>query len=493
MSKVSTKDLIDHRLAREHGTIFKQAPEAVALVYPSPYHVGMSSLGFQTIYRTINDTPGRAAERAFMPDEASNAASETLVTYETRRPVGDFPVIGLSVAYELELAGVISVLQSAGLQPLAEERAGNDPFVLGGGPLTFSNPVPLGPFCDAILLGEADETVHQALSIIFDAKSKEHAKQLLAERIPSAFVPAVHGEQAPPIAQAADDTLPARAQIITSETELRDMFLIEAERGCSRGCRYCVMRRTTNGGMRLVAKDRLLGLIPPAATRVGLVGAAVSDHPDICAIVEELADGGRQVGLSSLRPNRITDRFCAALRKGGYRTLTTAADGASQRLRQAMERGAKEDHLKGAAELARAHGFERMKLYMIVGLPDETDADIDELIALATTLSQRIPLALAVGPFVAKRNTPLDRAPFAGIDVVEGRLRRLRAGLKGRVDLRSTSARWAYVEHVLAQGGFAEGHAVLAAVNAGGRHRHYRDAIAALPPAPHRRAMAANR
>ena len=103
--------------------------------------------------------------------------------------------------------------------------------------------------------------------------------------------------------------------------------------------------------------------------------------------------------------------------------------------------------------LARAHGFKRLKLYMMVGLPEETEEDIDELIAFSLQLAKRVPLSLGIAPFCAKRNTPLDGAPFAGIDVVERRLKRLRRGVKGKVDLRATSARWAWVEYVLAQGG----------------------------------------
>jgi len=150
------------RLQEELGTILKDAPEKIALLYPSPYHVGMSSLGFQTLYRGINAVPGRAAERAFLPDDLEAHGSLPILSYESGRSVADFPVLGLSVAYELELAGVVQALTLAGIPPLAEERREEHPFVLCGGPLTFSNPLPLAPFADAILMGEADETIHLA-------------------------------------------------------------------------------------------------------------------------------------------------------------------------------------------------------------------------------------------------------------------------------------------------------------------------------------------
>ncbi len=479
------------RLDDEVGTLRAASPESIALVYPSPYRVGMSSLGFQQIYRTLHER-GRGAERAFLPDDldAFVASRSPLLTYESERPVSDFPVIGLSVAYELELAGVARVLELSGLSPLAEERPARAPFVLAGGPLTFSNPLPLAPFVDAILMGEADETTHQALDVIFDCSTKDEAKRELARTIPSCFVPDVHGDRMPEIAKCDVALLPAYAAIRTPHTELRDMFLLEAERGCHRQCQYCVMRRSTNGGMRIVPKERIHALVPDDAKRIGLVGAAVSDHPNIAEIVETFADQGREVGLSSLRPDRLNDRFVAALKRAGYRTLTTASDGSSQRLRDMMQRKARERHLEKAAELARAHGMKRMKLYMMVGLPGENDDDIDELVEFATGLSKRIPLSLGIAPFIAKRNTPLDGAAFAGIDVVRRRLSRLRRGVKGRVELRATSARWAWVEYVLAQGGRAEGRALLEAVRAGASFADYRRALEALPEDRARRRLA---
>ncbi len=131
--------------------------------------------------------------------------------------------------------------------------------------------------------------------------------------------------------------------------------------------------------------------------------------------------------------------------------------------------------------------MDRLKLYLMIGTPGETDADVDECIAFTTELSRIIPVALGIAPFCPKRNTPLDGAPFAGIGVVEDRLDRLRRGLRGRVDVRATSARWAWVEYVLAQGGEAEGLAVLDAVAKGGSFRAYEQAFRAIERTPRRK------
>lgn len=477
---MSLRDPVAYRLSRERGTIHKSAPLCVALTYPSPYSVGMSSLGFQTLYREINAHSESCAERAFLPDnvEDAQANKDRVHTYESRRPLGNCGIVALSVAYENELAGVIQVLELGGIPALASERdPRRHPFVLMGGPLTFSNPTPLFHFADAVVMGEAEDVIHRVLDIFHRENTHESRLNALAQD-PNVWVPSIHGEALATIAKC--ERLPAYSQILTPDTELSDMFLIESERGCSRGCTYCVMRRSTNGGMRLAPAEEILSLVPEGARKVGLVGAAVSDHPKIIEIVNTLADKGLGVGLSSLRPDRLTDPFVAALKRGGYRTLTTAMDGPSERLRAMLERHAKEKHLERCAELARAHAMQTLKLYLMIGLPTETDDDIDECITFVSELSKRNPIALGIAPFVSKRNTPLDKLPFASIKVVERRLERLRKGLRGRAEVRPTSARWAWIEYVLAQGGAKEGLAVYDAVKAGGNFRAYQKAFEAI-------------
>jgi radical SAM superfamily enzyme YgiQ (UPF0313 family) len=472
---------VRRRLADEVGRMDKEAPFTVALLYPSPYGAAMSSLGYQRIYRAIMETPGMGCERVVLDDEAENelSAQERPITLESLRPLEEFPVIAASIAYEGEIGGLLRMLDAAELPALREERDGRSPFVLAGGPLTFSNPLPLAPFCDAIIIGEAEELVIEVLRVLESVSSRDAQLDALS-RIPHVFVPAHHGAVLPTVAKVPDEMLPAWAPIRTPHTVLSDMFLIETERGCSRMCTYCVMRRSTNGGMRKASMEKILGLIPADAKRVGLVGAAVSDHPRIVDIVNTLADQGREVGLSSLRPDRLRDDFVGALARVGYKTLTTAMDGPSQRMREKLERKAKENHLLRCAELARKHGMDRLKLYLMIGLPGETDEDIDECAKFTTELSKIVPVALGIAPFCAKRNTPLDGEAFAGIAVVEKKLARLKRGLRGRADVRSTSAKWAWVEYVLAQGGPEEGLAVLEAVRNGGNFAAYKRAFAAL-------------
>lgn len=474
---------IERRLAGERGCRFVQGGPRVAMLYPSPYRAGMSSLGFQRVLGLLQDA-GLSAERAFLPDDvpAWRAARAPLCTYETLSPLGQFEVIGVSLAYELELAGLITALELAGIPPLRADRSPDHPRIILGGPLTFSNPLPAAPFVDAMLLGEAEEAVVPAFEAALSRTDPDWLKSV--STLPGAYVPQLHGPVLPAVASAPDELLPSCGHILAPEAELSDMFLIEGERGCHRMCTFCVMRRTTNGGMRLVSVDRLLSLIPDEAKRVGLVGAAISDHPQLVELLSAVVDSGRGVGVSSLRADRIARKpdISRLLRAGGYKTLTVALDAASESLRREISKGTKEQHLIQCAQQAAEHKYKTLKVYMMVGVPGETDEDIDELIRFSLEIGAIHPTSLGIAPFVPKRNTPLDIAEFAGIKVVERRLKRLSRGLRGKVEIRPTSARWAWVEAQLAQGGPEAGEAVYAAVQAGGKFSDWKLALKAMDP-----------
>ncbi len=456
----------------------------VALACAAPYRVAMSSLGLQTIYRVIQQSDDLSCERVFLPDEPLGwDQGDVPTSCESGRALGEFEVIAFSVSWELELIELVRMLQRAGIPPLRRDRADHHPLLIAGGPLTFSNPRPLLPFVDAVVLGEADTLAVDVLTRLFDDAPRASILERIAG-MQNVIVPAVDPASRATPCHCDASLLPAWGPIRTPHTELRDMFLVEAVRGCSRSCHYCVMRRGPGAGMRVVPEDRLLATIPQDASRVGLVGASVTDHPRIEQIVRALAARGASVGLSSLRADRLRPGLVDALRQGGYRTLTTAMDGASERLRDSVERHTSEVHLREAARLCREHGIERLKLYVMVGLPTEQQQDIDECAALVRELSRVVPVSLGISPFCAKRNTPLDGAAFAGLKVIDERLDRLRKKLAGAAEVRATSARWAWVEHVLAQGDEPEGMAVVQAAQNGGGFSAFRKAFAALGHEP---------
>lgn len=495
MDRALVQELRERR-AREYGQGLGrsfEAPLRMALAYPSPYRVAMSSLGYLQIHRLANQRPLTACERAVLPDADAldrHARTRTpLLTLESARPVGDFDLIGISHAYELELTGVVQLLRLSGLEPLAADRTENDPLVVLGGPITFSNPLPSSVFADVVVLGEGEDSLDVLLTKLeadpSAARGSAEARRALLEELallPGFYVPSIHGDFLPPIGQADTADLPARSELHTPDTELSDMMLIEPERGCHRGCTFCVMRRTTNGGMRLFPVEKVASLIPDDVRRVGLVGAAVTDHPGIRDLLRELVDvRGKRIGISSLRADRLDAELVGLLYRGGYRSMTVALDAPSKRLRDVIEKNIREKHIHRAAQLAKEAGMRHLKLYVIVGLPDETEEDRAELIELCLELRKTLPLVLGVSPFIPKFHTPLGDAPFAGEKEVKRMLAQLDRGLRGRVELRGPGAREAWVEYRLAQGGWEHGKAAIEVVDAGGGLGAWRRALAPLP------------
>lgn len=469
---------IDALVDAEVGTIFKDAPVRVSLVYPSPYNVGMSSLGFQTIYRLLNARPDVVCERAFLPDdpELHRRHRVPLLTFESKRPVDEADVVAFSVAYETEIIGLLECLELSGIPARSAERGDGWPLVLFGGPLTNSNPLPVAPFADVIVMGEGEELVEVVVDWWKNSATRSQFLRDIAA-LPGVYVPSIHGEVLRPIAQIRDDLLPAYSQIITPNTELANMHLVENARGCHRGCTFCVMRRTTNMGMRAVSAERVLATIPEHATRVGLVGAATSDHPQILTIMREIIDSGRELGLSSLRADRMTPEFIAELKRGGARTLTIGVDGTSARMRKLAQKGIKDAQIVRCAEFVRDFDLKLLKLYMVFGYPEETMDDIEELIDFVGELSQICNIALGLSPLVSKKNTPLDGIAFQDEKFLEAKVKRINEALGKRMDIRSTSVRWAWIEHALAQGGWEMADAAEMAWKEGGSFGAWKRAI----------------
>jgi len=213
--------------------------------------------------------------------------------------------------------------------------------------------------------------------------------------------------------------------------------------------------------MRYRGVDEVLSRIPLEAPRVGFVGAGVSEYPQIKDALRVCVDRGQEVGLSSLRADRLDDEFVGLLVRGGARTMTIASDAPSELQRKKMAKALKEEHLLNAAKLARKHQIHRLKIYSIIGLPGETQDDIDELIRFSLELSRIHKLTLAVNPLVPKLRTPMATAEFEPIQSLEKKIKYLKKSLKGRVALRALSPRWAWIEAMLSLGGPEMGLAVL--------------------------------
>jgi radical SAM superfamily enzyme YgiQ (UPF0313 family) len=434
----------------------------------------MSSLGYLTLHRTVSARPHWSVERAFLAPSASAstaASTDRVRSLETGAPVSDFHAVGISVAHELDLPAVAALLTGLGLDPRRRARQGG-PLVVVGGPLTTINPRPLAALADLVIVGEADVAMGQLCDALQDGLTAETAPGVLGDA--AGFWWPETGAAPPPPLRVGPELLPAHAALWSPDAELRDMFLVEVSRGCNRACGFCATSREAGGRCRVVPADRVLATVPPQASRVGLVGAAVSDHPELAEILGSLVDGGYEVGLSSIRADRLNTELVALLARAGLRTLTLGVDGASARLRSLVKKGVTEEHLTQAAELAAQAGLRRLKLYQLVGLPTERDDDLDELVAFTQRLSRILPVTLAVSPFVPKPGTPLGQAIQAPPKEVDRRLRYLRKGLRGRVRIQPASVRWSWVEAQIARGDEATGEAVLDAWEQGGKFAHFK-------------------
>lgn len=400
-----------------------------------------SSLGFQAALEGLSP-----CEHATLPP----APSFPVRSVETRRALSEFECIFVSIAWELEVVDLVRALRGSGVEPSRALRPLSQPLVVAGGPLTLANPEALAGVCDAVFVGEADEWFSTLVNAVGSATGRDDALLRLA-RIPGVMVPAVHGpnSDAPEPVRAPPERLPVWSLLPHRPNVFNCSFLIEVGRGCPRACTFCVVGRGSRPVI-FVPPEGILCRIPAGARRVGLVGAAVSDHPRLEEVVEALVSRQVQVTLSSLRADRVTKDLVLLLALGGLRTLTISADGTSEVLRAKVCKGITSDRLIECAHLARAAGLKELRLYLMVGLPDETEDDLREGAALVQNLAAILPVTVSVSAFVPKRRTPLGSAPFAGVSTLKRRIGVLRRLIGGTARFRAASPRIAEREWLLA-------------------------------------------
>jgi len=457
-------------LSKEIGYIRKPHGDRlrVALAFPNTYWVGMSNLGFQTVYRLFNDQPDIVCERVFLPPKQELAeliaSKAELVTLESQTPVSEFDVFAFSVSFEWDYVNVLTLLRLAGLPRYAAERSERHPLVVIGGAVTFVNPEPLAPFADVIAAGEGEVLV-PAFERAFAAASgrPEMLRLLSRERgfyIPSFYEPQYDGNSrltgfatnaagadagAPvPVRKAAVKTTdaldPPATSIFTPDTEFGSRFLIEVVRGCANLCRFC-WAGYNYLPVRAFPADRILHLAETArahANRVGLVSIALCDHPEIDRILARLLEMGYAISPASLRLDDLTESIVRVLRKSGERTITIAPETGSDRLRRVINKTVTNDEILDRAELIFANGIENLKLYYMIGLPTETDDDLVAIRDLTLQMRDRM-LAHAKGrgtidriigsvnPLIPKPGTAYQWLPMEDPAIIDRKIKRLRS------------------------------------------------------------------
>jgi radical SAM superfamily enzyme YgiQ (UPF0313 family) len=466
MKARSQREIAREILSREVGYVTKPhgGKLRVALAFPNTYFVGMSNLGFQTVYRLLNEHADVVCERVFLPAkqelQALLQSGARPVTIESQTPISEFDVLAFSVSFEWDYTNVLTLLRLAHLPLRAADRTAKHPLVVVGGAVTFVNPEPLALFADVIAAGEGEVLVPELVQAAGESTSRAHMLRLLAPRrgfyIPSfydveyrpdgtiaRYVPQ-EGTGAPPVVRkaalkTADASDPPVTSIFTPDTEFGSRFLVEVVRGCANLCRFC-WAGYNYLPVRAFPTERILEqarAARPHASRAGLVSIALCDHPDIEHLLRSLSDMGYSISPASLRLDDLTPTIVSLLQQSGERTLTIAPETGSDRLRRVINKTITNDEILEKAHLIFSSGIESLKLYFMVGLPTEQDEDLVALRDLTLQLREIMLLyarprgrigriVASVNPLVPKPGTAYQWLPMEQSDVIEQKMKRLR-------------------------------------------------------------------
>ena len=483
----------------------------VALAFPNTYFVGMSNLGFQTVYKLFNAEDDIVCERVFLPPKtelaAQLASGAPLVTIESQTPVNECDVFAFSVSFEWDYTNVVTLLRLARLKPRACERTHRDPLVVIGGAVTFVNPEPLAPFADVIAAGEGEALIPSLLSAFKSATDREDLLRRFASHrgfyVPAfydvrhtadgsieAFVPRPETGAPPVVKKAAlkttDAVDPPATTIFTPDTELGSRFLVEVVRGCANLCRFC-WAGYNYLPVRAFPKDRILQLAEkarPYSARAGLVSIALCDHPEIEDILTRLVEMGFSISPASLRLDDLTPAILNLLRRSGERTITIAPETGSDRLRRVINKTVTNDEILTAADMIFASGFANLKLYFMIGLPTETDADLIAIRDLTLQLREIMlrhqrgrgqvgRIVGSVNPLVPKPGTAYQWLAMEDDRSIERKIRHMRTLMSGvdNVYFNIKSERHSFYQALLSLGDRRVAAAIEAAERNGGNWR----------------------
>ncbi len=463
------------RSRTETGVIHKRwrGRFPIALVFPNVYHVGMSNLGFRLVYELLNSYDEIVCERFFLPEEGNPLRSE-----ESNRPLTDFQVILFSVSFEADFVNVVRILREAGLNPWRKERE-EGPLVLAGGVGVWLNPDPLTPFVDGFLLAEM-EAIEEPLLETFLAHPERQAIQRALLDIPG-FLSAdyevlfdqqglVQGFKSPnqelPVKKVFAPKIlrPPFSGLISTDTAFAQTYLLEVGRGCGRGCRFCaagMLYRPPRPWPLDILRQALDEI--PEGSKVGLIGLEFAHQETLEPLAQELLAKDCTLTFSSLRADALTPSFVRLLSR--QRTATIAPEAGSARLRRVINKGLSEEDVLQATQLLSEAGVRTLKLYAMVGLPTETQEDLEALVALTKRVKHVadqvtkprgyvVQIRLSVACFVPKPWTPFQWAPFAGVKELKKKLRWLRQkiGRLPNTTLTTDLPKWAYLQALLCRG-----------------------------------------
>ncbi len=445
---------------------------SLALAYANSYHIGMSSLGFQRAWELVNQRPDWACERVFSDGVAAP------VSVETETPLAAFGAIAFSVSFEEDYVNLLQMLQRSGIPLRRSQRRGDDPLVMLAGSCATINPLPMSRFVDVFPLGAAENLLPDLLSAFEEEADREAVLERLAATL-GFYVPSRHDPESDPemsrltkLDLTAEQMripghLPTTA-IVTPRTEFANKFLIEMSRGCPEKCRYC-WATFGMGQFRWHPTEFILDSLDRArrvTDQLGFVATAVGDHPEIEHILQTANSMGCRSSVSSVRIPAVTEGVLTALRASGDRSITLAPETGSDELRVKLNKPITNELLMEKVRLIFRHGFTQLKLYFIVGLPDETMADVEAILELAREcraimLEELAPtgvighIHLGTNILVPKPYTGWQRQPMAEARSLKEKIAVLKRGVAAipNTSMGSMSIRQAVWQTYISRGG----------------------------------------
>src|SRR5829696_5261531 len=527
------------KLAAEEGWTQKRGAQLrVALCYPNVYAVGMANLGFQSVYELFNRVPEVSCERVFLPDDAElreyERTNTPLLSLESQAPVRDFDVVAFSISFETDFLNMARMLKLARVPVWAKDRTHHDPLVLMGGAASFLNPEPIAEFTDVVAVGEGEILVPKLVDLLFENSEEGGTKEDLllklarvgrgfyapslyevtykADGTVEAYTPRFEGVPANVgrivaaenpkegslrramrrgdtdiVERLKEPEVFAPSSIIWSpEAEMGERFLVEISRGCSQGCRFCWAGFNYWPPRVVPARDILEKAREwrSRTDRIGLVSTAVCDHPEISDILKGLRGMGYKISVSSLRLDQIEDELLDALVESRDQQIAVAPETGSDRLRRVINKNLTNDEIVDICGAVFDRGMLTVKLYMMVGLPTETQEDLDEMFVLVERIKDRMLVAgkkigragkiiPSLNGFVPKPNTPLQWDAICGEKELKQRIKYVCKGLSRipNVEVRFMSARIAHEQALFSSGDRTVSKVIEAAAQSGANIR----------------------